>query len=58
MDEKNLLKLNIKQNKEKNDPDNKNNRSFSLHTNPIIQKFLIENTTSKKGKFSLKDLFR
>lgn len=58
MDKKKLVELNIKKNKEKNDVGKNDNRSFDLHTNPIVQKMLLENINNKKGKFSLKDLFR
>ena len=58
MDEKKLFQLNIKKDKEKNESEAKDNRYFSLHTNPIIQKMFVDNLVNKKGKFSLKDLFR
>ena len=58
MDDKKIIKLNIDSKKKKNDSDKKDKRFFSLQTNPIIQKMLFESINNKKGKFSLKDLFR
>ena len=58
MDEKNIIKLNIKNNIEKIEKKENANQSFSFQTNPIIQKMLLSNINNKKGKFSLKDLFR
>lgn len=59
MDEKKLFILNTDTNKKKGDtPKEKECRSFSFHTNPILKEMLIKNVTNKKGKFSLKDLFR
>ncbi len=58
MDEKNIIKLNIKNNMEKIEKKENANQSFSFQTNPIIQKMLLSNINNKKGKFSLKDLFR
>ena len=56
MDDKKIIKLNIeKTNKEESE--NKQTSSFSLHTNPILKKMLLSNTEDKKGKFSLKDWF-
>ena len=57
MDDKKIIKLNIeKTNKEESE--NKQTSSFSLHTNPILKKMLLSNTEDKKGKFSLKDWFK
>lgn len=58
MDENNIIKLNIKKNKEKIEKKENANQSFSFQTNPIIQKMLLSNINNKKGKFSFKDLFR
>jgi hypothetical protein len=57
MDEK-IIKLNINKTNEKttNFPEKKKQSIF--HSNPILQKMFLTNMNNKKGKFSLKDLFR
>ena len=56
MDEKNLLHLDIKQNK--SESPKKINKKGLLQTNPILRQMFFENLINKKNKFSLKDLFR
>lgn len=58
MDENKIVKLNIKkQTEEKEEKKIQQNQSF-FHTNPILQKMFIANMNNKKGKFSIKDLFK
>lgn len=57
MDDKKIIKLNIEK-KNKEESEKKQTSSFSLHTNPILKKMLLNNTEVKKNKFSLKDWFK
>lgn len=56
MDKNKILEMNIT--KEKEEFKKTVAPSFSLHTNPLIQKMLFLNLNNKKGKFKFKDLFR
>jgi len=57
MDEKKILKLNIKQQENEITAKNTEKQSF-LHTNPILSKMFVSNLLNTKKKFSIKDLFR
>ena len=58
MDEKKIIKLDIKPSDvEQTKPRQTVNNSL-FQTNPILQKMLIANVSTKKGKFNFKDLFR
>lgn len=58
MDEKKIIKLDIKPSDvEQKQPRQTVNNSL-LQTNPILQKMFTVNITTKKNKFNFKDLFR
>lgn len=57
MDENKILKMYTLINK-KEEPVKEKAPSFSLQTNPIIQRMLLCNMNNKKDKFKFKDLFR
>ncbi len=57
MEDKKIIRLQI-ENSKKEEPEKKQASSFSLHTNPILKKMFLENTNTKKTKFSLKDWFK
>lgn len=58
MDDKKIIKLDIKPSDvEQKQPRQTVNNSL-LQTNPILQKMFTVNMTTKKNKFNFKDLFR
>lgn len=58
MDEKKIIKLDIKPSDvEQKQPRQTVNNSL-FQTNPILQKMFTVNITTKKNKFNFKDLFR
>ena len=59
MDEKKIIRLNVKTENEKVSQDKQPKHVFGfLQTNPIIKEMLIANLFTKKKKFSLKDFFK
>lgn len=58
MDENNTI-IDIGQYLESKTEDSKKEKQLvSMHSNPILKKFLVINNKKTKHKFSLKDLFR
>ncbi len=58
MDDKNIIKLDIKPSDVETKKSHQMVNSSFLQTNPILQKMFVKNISNKKGKFNFKDLFR
>jgi hypothetical protein len=58
MDEKKIIKLDIKPSDVEQKQPRQTVNSSLFQTNPILQKMFSVNMTTKKNKFNLKDLFR
>jgi hypothetical protein len=58
MDENKIVKLDIKKQTGGEEEKKTQQKQSLFHTNPLLQKMFISNINNKKGKFSLKDLFK
>lgn len=58
MDENKIVRLFNYTSEKEDKPLNIKTSSFSMHTNPIIQRLFVLNSQNKKDKFKFKDLFR
>ena len=58
MEENKIVKLDIKKQTCGEEEKKPQQKQSLFHTNPFLQKMFISNINNKKGKFSLKDLFK
>ena len=58
MDDKKIVKLDIKPSEKLENKPSQTVNSLNLQTNPILKQKLVANLLNKKGKFNFKDLFR
>ncbi len=58
MEDKKILKLNLKQKNIEEQISDRNEKKQSYQTNPLLKTMFVSNIQNKKGKFDFKNLFK